>query len=342
MKLEISKEELAALEIQHKKERDSRVRDRIKVALLRSEGWMHSQIAQALRIRIETVQEHLNDYVRSKKLKPENGGSESKLTEGQTSELVQHLELSTYTKVSEICSYVQSRYSVSYTVSGMTQWLHAHQFSYKKPQPTPAKASATEQERFIAEYNNLLAVVPEDEPVLFVDAVHPTQATKISYGWIKKGTDKPIATTGSRARMNIVGALELATMNLVASEYETINAQSMCQYLAQVRAQYQNAPQIHVILDRDPASAAKETKDAAKQHGITLHYLPPYSPNLNPIERVWKVMNERSRNNRFFHSANEFRQAIRDFFNVIWPKISQSMRCRITDNFQRVKEVPSG
>ena len=91
MKLEISKEELVALEIQHKKERDGRVRDRIKVVLLRSEGWMHSQIAQALRIRIETVQEHLNDYVRSKKLKPENGGSESKLTEGQTSELVQHL-----------------------------------------------------------------------------------------------------------------------------------------------------------------------------------------------------------------------------------------------------------
>ena len=49
-------------------------------------------------------------------------------------------------------------------------------------------------------------------------------------------------------------------------------------------------------------------------YGITLHYLPPYSPNLNPIERLWKVMNEYVRNNRFFKSAKEFKKEILTFF----------------------------
>ncbi|MDD1830295.1 transposase, partial [Photobacterium sp. ZSDE20] len=46
---------------------------------------------------------------------------------------------------------------------------------------------------------------------------------------------------------------------------------------------------------------------------IELHYLPPYSPNLNPIERLWKVMNEYSRNNVYFKTKREFREAIENF-----------------------------
>jgi len=40
--------------------------------------------------------------------------------------------------------------------------------------------------------------------------------------------------------------------------------------------------------------------EIATELNIKLHFLPPYSPNLNPIERLWKVMNEKVRNNRFF------------------------------------------
>jgi len=45
--------------------------------------------------------------------------------------------------------------------------------------------------------------------ILFIDAVHPTMPTKIGYGWIKKGVDKPIATTSSKTRVNIIGAIGL-------------------------------------------------------------------------------------------------------------------------------------
>ena len=73
---------------------------------------------------------------------------------------------------------------------------------------------------------------------------------------------------------------------------------------------------------------------SALAHGIVLHYLPAYSPNLNAIERLWKVLNERVRNNRFFTSAQEFKNAIMEFFEIIWPSIKISQIDRINDNFQ--------
>ncbi len=105
-------------------------------------------------------------------------------------------------------------YGVNYTVQGMTDWLHAHAFSYKQPTQTPAKADLGQQEAFKKHYEDLLNQMLEDEVVLFMDAVHPTMVTKISYGWIRTGKDKAIATTASRDRLNIVGALNLETMNV--------------------------------------------------------------------------------------------------------------------------------
>jgi len=63
-----------------------------------------------------------------------------------------------------------------------------------------------------------------------MDGVHPTMATKISYGWIRKGKDKRIATTASRTRMNIVGSINLKTMEVQVKEYPTLNSESIIDY----------------------------------------------------------------------------------------------------------------
>ncbi len=74
--------------------------------------------------------------------------------------------------------------------------------------------------------------------------------------------------------------------------------------------------------------------EKAKELNIQLHILPPYSPNLNPTERLWKVMNEQVRNNEYFHSAKEFREKIDGFFKKTLPEIANSLDSRINDNFQ--------
>jgi transposase len=341
MKIELRKEEKEELEARHKRERDGRVKDRIKAVLLFCEGWSQVQIAQALRIKPTTVHDHLEDYTNSKKLKPQNGGSQSHLTPAQTAGLIQHLEAHTYLKVAHICDYTEQTYGMKFTVSGMTKWLTRNNFSYKKPKGTPAKADPQKQAAFIQYYEKLLNTISEEEPVEFGDGVHPTMATKITYVWIRVGTHKPISTTASRTRVNLMGSINLETMSVTIGSYETIDSIAMEEHFKKLKKKYPNAPKIHLILDQGPYNTSTETKETAKKHGIVLHYLPPYSPNLNPSERLWKVMNEHVRNNRFFHSAKEFRKAIMDFFEITWPKIAESMVDRINDNFETLKHTSS-
>jgi transposase len=339
MKIILTPAEKQALDERHKKEHDRRIADRIKAVLLHSEGWSQLQIFQALRIRPETVHDHLEAFKRTRKLKPENGGSEGYLNEVQTRELIAHLEEHTYVKVCDICSYVYEKYQIEFTVRGMTSWLHRHKFSYKKPKGIPAKSDPEKQAAFIKEYERLLNTIPEDEPIEFGDGVHPTMATKVAYGWIRTGVDKPIATIASRIRLNLMGSINLESMEVTFGSYETLNSASMTEHFKALRQKYQKAPKIHLFLDQGSYNTSFETRDAAEKHGIILHHLPPYSPNLNPIERLWKVMNERVRNNRVFRSAKEFRQEIMDFFKITWPQIAMSMTGRINDNFQILKQA---
>lgn len=224
----------------------------------------------------------------------------------------------------------------------MTKWLHQKRFSYKQPKAVPAKADVEKQEAFIEKYLQLLDETANDEPIFFMDSAHPTMATKISCGWIKKGVDKPIEQSASRTRVNVMGAIELSTMNVVSIRREFVNAESTIEFLRQLKEAYPLALRLHVILDNSGYHRSELVKSFAQAENITLHYLPPYSPNLNAIERLWKVMNEEIRNNRFFKSAKEFRKTIEDFFEITLPKIALTLRNRINDNFQVISPAPSG
>ena len=329
------------LKKQHRQEKNRRVADRIKAVLLSDKGWTYRQIAEALLIDEQTIGRHVDEYMETKKLTLSSGGSSGKLNASQTAELITHLECITYLKASDIAAYVQATYGISYTLQGMTSWMHGHGFSFKKPKGTPLKADPEKQEAFIQAYEKLLTQTPEDEPVLFGDGAHPTMATKVTYGWIKKGTTKPIWTTASRTRMNLMGALNLETMEVTIGSYEMLNSEAMNLYFGRLRAAYPTAPKIHLILDQGPYNTSAMTQDAAKKNGIELYYLPPYSPNLNPIERLWKMMNEHVRNNRFFESAKEFRREIMSFFEITWPQIAMNSTDRINDHFQRLNPTLS-
>ena len=84
LKITLTSQQKTDLESRHKKACDARECDRIKAVLLASEGWSVSSIAQALRKSEFSISRHLNDYLKSEKLKPENGGSESHLNDEQT------------------------------------------------------------------------------------------------------------------------------------------------------------------------------------------------------------------------------------------------------------------
>jgi transposase len=337
----LNSEEVAELEKQHHQEKSKRVADRMKAVILFHRKMSYAAIGRVLLVNEMTISKHVSAYYNDKKLTFVTGGSKSKLTEEQTKELSEHLDTCTYTKVADICAYVQKIYSIQYTVQGITSWLYKHNFSYKKPKESPKKADSDAQEQFIKKYEELKNTTPEDEPILFCDAVHPTMATRVTYGWIKKGKNKTIATTASRTRVNVVGAVNLKTMDVVAEDYETINSVSMTAFFEKLRVKYPGSKPINLVLDRGAYNTSTETQEAAAKFNIKLHHLPPYSPNLNPIERLWKIMHEIVQNNIVFQSAKDFKEKIMRFFSKIWPNMSEEAKSRrINDNFQRIG-VPS-
>jgi len=332
----LTEEEKSHLDELHHQTKDGKERDRIKAILLRSEGWTVPMISQALRLHQTTIIRHINEY-HDGKLKNESGGSDSKLDESQTEELIAHLEAHTYHHVHEIILFVKDKWGISFSIPGMNKWLHRHAFSYKKPKGFPHKANPKLQEEFITQYEKLKEEVGVDEPILFIDAVHPTQATKLSYGWIRTGQTKHVETTGSRTRLNIVGAIQLGNIaEAITAQYETINGESIIDFMTKLRGQY-GSKTVHLILDRSGYHRSMLVAEKAIELNIKLHFLPPYSPNLNPIERLWKVMNEKVRNNRFFKSSKDFKEAINRFFDDILPDIGHELDARINDNFELLK-----
>ncbi|HEH9428913.1 TPA: IS630 family transposase [Aeromonas sobria] len=343
MKLHLSDDQKKQLETMHGKGRDKLECDRIKAVLLASEGWTTAMISQALRIHESTVRHHLVDYTVSGKLKPEIGGSQSLLTAEQTAQLITHLTEHTYHHNKQIVAYVLAQFGVQYTVAGMHKWLHKNGFSYKKPKGVPHKFDTAKQQAFVEAYETLKANCGVDEHILFMDAVHPTQATKISHGWIRTGQDKPIETTGSRTRINLIGALALNDIaSAVVNEYEFVNGESIVQFFGKLREIYPQKHKLHLILDGAGSHRAAIVQNAAISLNIELHYLPPYSPNLNPIERLWKVMNEHARNSVYFKSKGDFRTALEKFFKETLPDIGSSLASRINDNFQMFTRASSG
>jgi len=320
-KITLSNEQQVNLEHLHANTRDGRVRDRIKAVLLRSEGWSTPMIAQALRLHETSIVRHINDYLKKEKLKPENGGSNSYLSRIQTEKLIQHLMEKTYQSSYEIIEYIWATYEIKFSIPGLNKWLHQHDFSYKKPKGVPHKFDPEKQAEFIEYYTKLKAQVV-DEPILFIDAMHPTQATKVSSGWIKTGHDKSIETTGSRTRLNIVGAIDLNDIgSAIVNRYDKVNSETIQEFFETIREQYPSKKDIHLILDGAGYHRAKDLKEKAVELNIKLYYLPPYSPNLNPIERLWKVMNEHVRDNQYFATTKEFRDKIDEFFNQTLPEI---------------------
>ena len=164
-------------------------------------------------------------------------------------------------------------------------------------------------------------------------------ATKLGYGWSIKGERKIVATTAGKARVNVIGSLEPATMKLITTFPETVNSETLAEHFARLRRSYPRTryDTLHIILDRGSYCVSKATLEEAVRLNIKLWHLPPYSPNLNLIERVWKVMNEQVRDNVYFPDAKTFSATIKDFFLKSWSKLSKSLNSRFADNFQIIQ-----
>jgi len=313
----LTDDERNILKAQHKRERDKRVCDRIKAVLLYDKGWTLMQIAEALLLSDDAIRKHIQEYRESRKLKPENGGSVEKLSSVQSDLLEKHLMTHTYLYVKDILAYVKQSFDVDYTVPGMQNWLHRHGFSYKKPALVPGKANKEDQEKWIQDYKKLKESLSASETICFMDGVHPTHNTQVACGWIKKGARKELASNSGRSRLNLSGAVDLITSKLLIQEDKVLNAISTISFLKKIESAYPTMAKVYLFADNARYYKNKDVKEFLKTSKIEMRFLPPYSPNLNPIERIWKWMKERVMYNTYYENFDSFKDAVIGFLKCL-------------------------
>lgn len=141
----------------------------------------------------------------------------------------------------------------------------------------------------------LIAGLPQDEVVVYADEVDIHLNPKIGRDWMLRGTQKRVLTPGKNEKRYLAGALNPWTGEVTWVESDRKNSDLFVKQLWQlVKRDYPWAKRIHVVLDnyRIHKSQRTELALAALKDKVELHFLPPYCPDENNIERVWKDLHD--------------------------------------------------
>lgn len=319
----------------HKKSKEKRQADRIKAILLLNKGWSYEAIAEALMIDDYTLRRWYGYYVEGGidyLLKDEYKGGEPKLNIEQVKELTTHLQSRIYLSAKEICHYVKKHYEVEFTIKGMTSMLHRLEFTYKKPKQLPGKSDKKAQQEFIKEYEQIKVSKNPEDKIIFIDAVHPLHNSQPAFGWIKKGEEQALPANTGRMRVNINGAYDIQYHDVTIQEDESINAQSTIALFEKLLKKYPSVI-LYLIVDNARYYRSKKVQEFVAQHSrLKLKFLPPYSPNLNLIERLWKFFKKKVTYNKYYEKYDVFRDKCTDFFENIGQYKSE-LQTLMTENF---------
>jgi transposase len=265
------------------------------------------------------------------------GGSASYLSVQQEDYLKAWVGAALPRSTRQIGAWIEKEFGLVYeSRSGLIALLHRLGLEYHKPHVIPAKLDEDKQKAFIEDYEKLLNSLGDDEAVLFADAVHPTHAARSAGCWAPKQEKIAIEQTSGRERINIHGAIELATGQTRMIEVITVDAISTIRLLESIEAFYPLLVLIHVFLDNARYHHAKLVQEwlARPRCRIKLHFIPSYCPHLNPIERLWGLMHRNVTHNKCYATCTLFANATLGFLREAVPRNWATLCDSVTDNFR--------
>jgi transposase len=174
----------------------------------------------------------------------------------------------------------------------------------------PAKVDASAQRKY---YDTILQPLMSEAKknklvLLFLDGSHFVMGCDF-LGYIYGKTRRFIKTFSGRKRYNILGALNYVTKKVTVVANDTyITAAEVCEMLWKIAAEYAGKS-VNIILDNARYQKCEMVTALAKELGIVLQYIPPYSPNLNLIERLWKHVKGRLRS-KYYNQFDDFKKTI--------------------------------
>lgn len=306
--------------------------DRIRVILLLDDGKTYKSICEHLFIDEGTIANWRKRYKEGgleRLFDDQYKAKKCSLSPSELELLSAHLQEHTYRRTSEISKYVKDNFGVEYKNNSVRRLLKSLGFSYKKPKKTPCKADKEKQQHFLNQYNGFKS----HGPVYFMDSTHPRHCPVMGYGWIKTGFDKYIPCNSGRAHLNINGAINVKNLDVVTRQSKAVNKDAICELLKAIKLKNLNEDKVYVIMDNASYNRSKKVKDLAKELNIRIRYLPPYSPNLNHAERLWRFFREEVLSMKYYETLDEFSKACSTFFRGI-RKFKPQLETLFEDKFQ--------
>jgi transposase len=173
--------------------------------------------------------------------------------------------------------------------------------------------------------------------VFFVDAAHFVFGTFLCCLWSIARVF--VRAASGRQRFNVLGAWNAVTRELVAiTNTAVVNAETMSELLRAIAARRLVGP-ITLVLDNARYQRNARVQGLAKDLGITLLFLPSYSPNLNRIERLWRFMKRKAAYGRYHPTFADFRAAIEEVLGEISTTHAHKLATLMTLNFQEFEDV---
>jgi transposase len=159
----------------------------------------------------------------------------------------------------------------------------------------------------------LLATLPRDEVAVYEDEVDIHLNPKIGLDWMGLGQQKEAMTPGQNEKRYLAGAKDVRTGEIHWVEADQKNSWLFWDMLHKLTVVYAEAKVIHVILDNYGIHNSKITWVALANFAsrVRLHFLPPYSPDENAIERVWQDLHANVTRNHTCANMRELMQNVR-------------------------------
>jgi putative transposase len=203
------------------------------------------------------------------------------------------------------------------------RWLRGAGLVWRRPRPTIRPKDPAREAKLRA-IRALLAGLPAEETAVFMDEVDVNLNPKVGCMWMKRGQQATVETPGTNEKRYLAGSIHWRTGRVILTEgkpKEGRGAVLFLRHLDDLRRAFRHYKVIHVICDN--AGFHKPEKSKAVREYLTewsgrvvLHYLPTYSPDCNPVERVWWRLHEAVTRNHRCKNMDELLDLTFDWFET--------------------------
>lgn len=237
------------------------------------------------------------------------GGRPPKLTEKQKEELKELLKIKENWMTNEVMGLIKRKFGVSYSSRQVSRILRSFSMHYSKPYPEDYRRPANAKEILKERLTDALKNKKGQCVIGFFDEASPQTTDNKQRFW--SFNKSRIVKNTTKYKANTFGFYSINGKAVVDFK-ENSKKQSVCEFLRKIRKK-NPIKTIIPILDNFPSHKAEETMKHAKSLDIILVFLPPHSPDLNPIEQIWRCIRKRL-SQIFANSRYSFLETIRTIF----------------------------